>query len=151
LRGDVLENINLKVREAMLDDYKSIAEISRSDLGYLCEDNLVKTKLSLIDNRRECVFVAEYENKVIGYVHVEKYDTLYSETLVNILGLAVSIEKRRIGAGHLLMSKAEEWAKLIGAVAVRLNSGSLRASAHEFYRTIGYNLEKEQIRFLKIL
>ncbi len=42
-------------------------------------------RLSLIDNRRERVFVAEYENNVIGYVHVKRYDTLYSETLVNIL------------------------------------------------------------------
>lgn len=142
---------SLKVREAMLEDYKSIAKISRDDLGYLCEDNLIKTKISLIDNRRECVFVAEYENKVIGYVHVERYDTLYSETLVNILGFAVSSERRRMGAGHLLMSKAEEWAKLIGAVGVRLNSGALRVGAHEFYRGIGYNLEKEQIRFMKML
>lgn len=151
LWGDGLKNVNVKVREAMIDDYKSIAEISRNDLGYLCEDNLVKTRLSLIDNRRECVFVAEYENKVIGYVHVERYDTFYSETLANILGLAVSSERRRMGAGHLLMFKAEEWAKLIGAVGVRLNSGASRAGAHEFYRAIGYNLEKEQIRFMKML
>lgn len=146
-----MNSVNLKVREVMLDDYKSIAEINRNDLGYPFEENLVKTKLSLVDNKRECVFVAEYENKVIGYVHAERYDTLYSETLVNILGLAVSLEKRRIGAGQLLMSKAEEWAKLIGAVGVRLNSGFSRTGAHEFYRTIGYNLEKEQIRFLKML
>ncbi len=141
----------LKVREAMLEDYKSIAEISRNDLGYLCENNLVKIRLSVIDSRRECVFVAEYENEVIGYVHVERYDTLYMETLANILGLAVSAEKRRMGAGHLLMSEAESWAKSIGAVGVRLNSGALRTGAHEFYRAIGYNLEKEQIRFLKML
>ncbi len=142
---------SLKVREAVLEDYKSIAEISRNDLGYLCEDHLVKAKLSLIDSRRECVFVAEYENEVIGYVHVERYDTLYMETLVNILGLAVSAKKRRMGAGYLLMSEAESWAKSIGAVGVRLNSGASRSGAHEFYRAIGYNLEKKQIRFLKML
>lgn len=142
---------SLKVREVMLEDYKSIAEISRNDLGYLCENNLVRTRLSVMDSRRECVFVAEYENEVIGYVHVERYDTLYMETLANILGLAVSAEKRRMGVGHLLMSEAESWAKSIGAVGVRLNSGALRTGAHEFYRAIGYNLEKEQIRFLKML
>ena len=42
---------SLKVKEAMLEDYKSIAEISQNDLGYLCEDNLVKVKLSLLDSR----------------------------------------------------------------------------------------------------
>ena len=142
---------SLKVREAVLEDYKAIAEISRNDLGYLCEDHLVKTRLSLIDSRRECVFVAEYENEVIGYVHVERYDTLYMETLANILGLAVAAQKRRMGVGYLLMSEAESWAKSIGAVGVRLNSGASRTEAHEFYRAIGYNLEKKQIRFLKML
>lgn len=146
-----MKNISLKIRAAIIDDYKSIAGISRNDLEYMCEDKLVKTKLSSIDNRRERVFVAEYENKVIGYVHVEKYDTLYSETLVNILGLAVSSEKRKVGAGRLLMAAAEDWAKSMGAVGVRLNSGSSRIGAHKFYRTIGYNLEKEQIRFMKML
>ncbi len=148
-RGDGLKNV--KVREVMINDCKSIAEISFNDLGYLCDENLVKTRIALIDNRRECVFVAEYENRVIGYVHVERYDTLYSETLANILGLAVSYEKRRMGVGQLLMSRAEEWAKLIGAVGVRLNSGASRTGAHEFYRAMGYHLEKEQIRFMKML
>ena len=142
---------DLKVREAMLEDYKSIGEIIRNDLGYLCEDDLVKTRLSGVDSKRECVFVAEYENEVIGYVHVERYETLYMETLANIFGLAVSAQKRRMGAGHLLMFEAEKWAKSIGAVGVRLNSGALRNGAHEFYRAIGYNLEKKQIRFLKML
>lgn len=139
----------LKIREAILEDYEAIAKISCNDLGYLCEENLVKTKLSMLDDRRERVFVAEYEEIVIGYVHVERYDTLYSETLGNILGLAVSSEKRRLGVGRLLMSSAEEWAKSVGAIGVRLNSSSSRIEAHEFYRTIGYNFEKEQIRFLK--
>ena len=149
--GRILESRCLKIRKAVLDDYKSIAKICQIDLGYSCTDVLVKSKLSLIDNERECVFVAEYDNTVIGYVHVEKYDTLYSDTLVNILGLAVCSEKRRVGAGRMLMATAEDWGKEIGAVWVRLNSGSSRTAAHDFYRTLGYNLEKEQIRFMMIL
>lgn len=141
---------SITIREAIIEDYQMIAELSRYDLEYTCEDNLIKTRISNIDKRRERVFVAEFENEVIGYVHVERYETLYSETLVNILGLAVSSRKRRMGAGQLLMSRAEEWAKLIGAVGVRLNSGASRIGAHEFYRAIGYHLEKEQIRFMKM-
>ena len=49
------------------------------------------------------------------------------------------------------MSKAESWTKSIRAVGVRLNSGVSRDGAHEFYRNFGYNLEKEQIRFMKRL
>lgn len=142
---------SVTVREARVEDYPFIADISRNDLGYQCENELVKTKLSLLDKSRECVYVAEYEDRVIGYVHVEKYDTLYMEPLANILGLAVSSERRRMGAGKILISTAEAWAKSMGAVGVRLTSGALRTGAHQFYRTIGYHHEKEQIRFMKLL
>ena len=71
--------------------------------------------------------------------------------MVNVLGLAVDIRNRRKGVGKLLMSSVEDWAKLVGVVGIRLNSGGSRLDAHAFYRAMGYNLEKEQIRFLKIL
>lgn len=103
-----MKNTSFKIREALVNDYELIAKISRDDLGYSCEDGLVKTKLSLLDHSREFVFVAEEKNTVIGYVHVERYSTLYSETLANILGLAVSSDKRRAGAGGLLMLAAED-------------------------------------------
>ena len=32
---------------------------------------------------------------------------------------------------------------------IRLNSGLSRKDAHEFYRKLGFDNEKEQIRFLK--
>lgn len=145
-----MEKVNIVVREAVVGDYKAIAGISSNDLGYSCEEELVKMKISQIDQKRECVFVAEYENIVIGFVHVERYDLLYSETVANILGLAVSSKIRKSGAGRLLMSAAEEWARAIGAVGVRLNSGASRTGAHEFYRNIGYNKEKKQIKFMKL-
>ena len=40
---------------------------------------------------------------------------------------------------------------LKGIKKVRVNSGFSRKEAHEFYRSLGYNNEKEQIRFLKSL
>lgn len=36
-----------------------------------------------------------------------------------------------------------------GIKEIRLNSGGTRKEAHEFYRTIGFDDEKMQIRFLK--
>ena len=44
-----------------------------------------------------------------------------------------------------------KWAKENGIKKVRLNSGFSRKDAHIFYRSIGYNNEKEQIRFMKEL
>ena len=137
------------IRKANINDSAAIAEISSCDLGYDCTAEFVEKKLEQLNSSREAVFVAECNDKVIGYIHVEKYDTLYSETLANILGLAVKAESRRNGAGSMLLDAAEGWAKDIGAVGVRLNSGGTRLGAHEFYCSRGYNSEKQQIRFIK--
>lgn len=140
---------DIVIREASEKDCKSITNICQNDLGYDCSESLVKSKLSLIDKRRECVFVALINDKVTGFVHIEKYDVLYSETLANVLGLAVRADSRRNGVGRKLMKEAENWAKKIGAKGIRLNSGIMRTPAHRFYRSLGFDDEKEQIRFMQ--
>ena len=47
------------------------------------------------------------------------------------------------------MQQVETWAKEKGIKEIRLNSGGTRKEAHEFYRAIGFDDEKVQIRFLK--
>ena len=132
-------------------DYIDIHKICCQDLGYDCDADLVKERLKNLDSSRERVFVAIIDGKVVGYVHAEQYNTLYFESLVNILGLAVSKAYRRRGCGKALMRVVENWAKVCGIHAVRLNSGKARTEAHKFYRSIGYDNEKAQIRFFKNL
>lgn len=141
--------MNIVIRKADIQDAEAIADISSNDLGYDCTAEFVEKKLAWLDMRREAVFVAEIGTNVIGYIHIEKYDTLYYETLANVLGLAVKSDSRRNGAGRLLIEAAEKWAKDIGAEGVRLNSGGSRTAAHSFYRSVGFDDEKPQIRFLK--
>lgn len=86
---------------------------------------------------------------VAGYIHAEKYQTLYFEPMINILGLAVSSGLRRRGIGRMLLKYAEHWANELGIHKIRLNSGASRKEAHSFYRAMGYNNEKGQIRFVK--
>ena len=59
--------------------------------------------------------------------------------------------RRRQGIGRALIACAEKWAKEQGINIVRLNSGGSRREAHEFYRAMGYDNEKMQVRFLKNL
>ena len=142
----------MKIRKAKVEDAKGICMICSEDLGYLCEPCLVEEKLKKLDSEREAVFVAvSDENAVAGYIHIERYDTLYLETMGNILGLAVKSACRRSGIGRRLVAEAESWAKNSGINLIRLNSGFTRKDAHEFYRNLGYGSEKEQIRFMKKL
>lgn len=142
---------NISVRKASLSDAASICEISSRDLGYECDLALVKAKISMLNDERECVFVAEFEGVVAGYIHVEKYDVLYYETMANLLGLAVKDEFQKMGIGKALELASEDWAKSHGIKLMRVNSGMSRSGAHEFYRHLGYDSEKQQIRFMKKL
>ena len=137
------------IREAKITDASAICRISSNDLGYKCEEQFVKERLEKLDAVREVVFVAELDGAVAGYVHAEMYSLLYWEPMVNILGLAVSSDCRRKGAGKALMKQVEDWAKEKEIKEIRLNSGGTRKEAHGFYRAIGFDDEKMQIRFLK--
>lgn len=143
--------MDIIIRNVTIQDAEDIRKISMNDLGYKCDINLVKSRIQTLDNNREQVFVAEVDNKVIGYVHVEKFNTLYYEPMVNIQGMVVDSNYQRKGIGKRLMERAEKWGREIGASKVRLNSGIERIDAHKFYRAIGYDDEKEQIRFMKTI
>ena len=137
------------IREATIEDAFAICNISCADLGYDCSCEFVSTRISNLDKGREKVFVAEVNGIVAGYIHAEKHQTLYFEPMINILGLAVSSEFRRRGIGRMLLKRAEHWANEVGIHKIRLNSGASRKEAHLFYRAMGYNNEKGQIRFIK--
>ena len=139
------------IREAKITDYVELQILSFEDLGYECNAELVKTRLENLDSNNECVFVADVNGEVVGYVHIIKFNTLYYKSMANIQGMVVSKEYQRKGYGKELMNAAENWARKRNIETVRLNSGFVRPEAHEFYRAIGYCNEKEQIRFMKQL
>ena len=140
---------DLKIKEIQLSDAAGIQQISQEDLGYECSLSLVEEKIKSLNTNREQVFVACKDNIVSGYIHVEKYDTLYFETMCNVLGLAVKKEFQKMGIGKQLLSAGENWAKENGIKYMRVNSGISRVEAHQFYKHMGYESEKEQLRFIK--
>lgn len=148
---EIIDKQKLIIRTANADDADDICRICCDDLGYNCTSALIEKRLTERDLGREQVFVAEYDNSVVGFVHVEDYKTLYFEELANLLGLAVSKKYRRQGIATALIKQAEYWAKEKGINMIRLNSGSTRKEAHRFYRSLGFDNEKEQIRFMKKL
>ena len=131
------------------DDAEDVCRICCDDLGYQCDKSLVKERITQLDPGREAVYVALIDERVIGYIHVEKYNTLYFETMANILGLAVSGKYRKKGVGKALVDQAEKWANENDISLMRLNSGAKRSGAHDFYRRLGYSSEKDQVRFIK--
>lgn len=140
---------DFEIREINISDANGIQSISKEELGYECTVSLVEEKIKALNKNREQVFVACKNGIVAGYVHVEKYDTLYFETMCNVLGLAVKKEFQKNGIGKKLLLTGENWGKENGIKYMRVNSGMTRVEAHSFYKHLGYESEKEQLRFIK--
>ena len=98
-------------------------------------------------------FVCEEDQTghILGYVEAEVYESLYSDAGLNILGLAVFPSAQGRGIGRQLMERVEDLAKSKHYAFIRLNSASHRKEAHIFYEHIGYEGNKTQKRFLKIM
>lgn len=142
----------IKIREVKSSDQQALQKIVQEELKYEVSSETLQSQLTrILKDSRNQIFVAEAENKVVGYVQLESYETLYFAPLINIMGLAVLSDYQHKGIGKALMEYAENWGKKNGFHGVRVNSGNDRKEAHKFYQKIGYTLRKLQANFIKIL
>ena len=130
--------MDIKIRKVEISDAEAVRDISAEGLGYSCDLALVQKKIAGLNEAREAVFVAESDSGVLGYIHVERYDVLYFETMANILGLSVFKAYHKMGVGKALLFAAEDWARQNNIKMMRLNSGINRTDAHGFYEHLGY-------------
>ena len=139
------------IREAVITDAEDIYYINKTSLGYDYDFEKQKAKIEVVLNdKTQVIFVAECDNKVVGYIHLVNYDVIYADNFKNCLGLAVDNDYKRIGIGSALLKQAENWAKENGATGIRLCSGIEREKAHQFYQSQGYEVTKLQKNIKKI-
>lgn len=144
-------NKNFIVRQAVISDAKDIYYINKTSLGYDYDLEKQKAKIqAVLNDSTQVIFVAETNNKVVGYIHLVNYDVIYADNFKNCLGLAVDNDYKRNGIGSALLKQAEIWAKENGAVGIRLCSGVEREKAHQFYQSQGYEVTKLQKNIKKI-
>ena len=143
------------IRTVQVKDAGQIRDLCHQALGY--DSTLEKVaaqidKLNSPDSDHFC-FVCEEDQTghILGYVEAEVYESLYSDAGLNILGLAVFPSAQGRGIGRQLMERVEDLAKSKHYAFIRLNSASHRKEAHIFYEHIGYEGNKTQKRFLKIM
>ena len=143
------------IRTVQVKDAGQIRDLCHQALGYNSTLETVATqieKFNLPDSDHFC-FVCEEDQTghILGYVEAEVYESLYSDAGLNVLGLAVFPSAQGRGIGRQLMERVEELAKSKHYAFIRLNSASHRKEAHLFYERIGYEGNKTQKRFLKIM
>ncbi|MBR5647049.1 MAG: GNAT family N-acetyltransferase [Treponema sp.] len=150
--------MNITIRLAKNEDSAQLAKIFQNEFGYAnCTRKVVENKFKQLDSKKEAVFVAvdldkgDFEDYICGVVHIELFNALYVENMADVPDLAVSEEYHRHGIGRMLLQKAENWAKENSVMQIRLISGANRTKTHKFYRALGYENEKMQMRFVKSL
>ena len=143
--------MDLLIRDAIIDDYESIYLLNLNGLGYDYQKEQTIQRLAQMVKSTVCkVMIAECNGVKAGYIHAEDYEVTYSDSLKNILAIAVDDRFRGNGIGRALLSAVETWAKETGSVGIRLNSSMARTEAHKFYEICGYVNRKDQKNYVKI-
>ena len=135
-------------------DVETICVINKEALGYAFSPEETARQLAKLSQDPHH-FLLGYEDStnhdLLGYVHAEVYESLYSNAGFNILALAVSPQMQGKGIGKALLKGLEQETEKRGYKFIRLNSADHRIGAHTFYEKVGYICDKMQKRFIKLL
>ena len=133
-----------------LEDAAAAARLA-TQLGYPSTAVDIERRFRALPGADEArVFVAEGEDGTpVGWIHVFGRRMLESDPDAEIGGLVVDERLRGRGIGKTLMASAESWARERGYRAVSLRTNVIRKEAHEFYKGLGYEVQKSQYKLRK--
>ncbi|MEI2273837.1 GNAT family N-acetyltransferase [Sphingobacterium sp. ML3W] len=141
----------MEIREARITDYKEIADLTEQ-LGYPNEAEKLKDLLRILLCHREYhILVGTIDDKVVGWMQLQRTMSIETGSYVEITGLVVDHVVQRKGLGKLLIQEAAQWAKNIGYFRLRVRCSILRTESHKFYEQMGFKLKKEQKVFDSML
>jgi len=143
--------MKLSIRNAEIKDSKYIAELS-GQLGYISNTSLIKNRLTeIISNTDNCVLVAINSESIIGWIHALYSLRVESDPFIEIGGLVVDENFRKIGVGKILVESIIKWADSKKCRKVRVRCNTIRKETHVFFEKIGFIINKEQKIFDKLL
>jgi ribosomal protein S18 acetylase RimI-like enzyme len=139
-------------RPMRAEDGPRVAELA-GELGYPSSAEQILARKAVLDREgRSGIFVAEAAGgQVVGWIIVSEMCSLELDPHAEVKGLVVASEARSRGVGALLMEVGESWARARGLREIVLRSNVIRDRAHAFYRRIGYEEQKRQVKFRKRL
>lgn len=99
------------IRSIEYADLSAIREINAQALGYdvpLEQTKIQFERCSETNGHTILVFEDDETGQVSGYIHAQVYESLYSDTGLNILGLAVLPGHQGQGIGASLLKAVEQ-------------------------------------------
>ena len=141
------------LRALKTTDVDAIYMINKEAIGYVFSPEETASQLAKLsqDSHHYLLgFEDSSSHNLLGYVHAEVYESLYSKPGFNILALAVLPQMQGKGIGKTLLQGLEQEAKVREYQFIRLNSADHRLGAHAFYEKVGYTCDKVQKRFIRV-
>ena len=136
--------VQFEIRIAVEGDTYAIAHLS-VQWGYQSPYEKIKRLLNeILHNKDHAIFVLFHENKMIGWIHGIYSLRVESDPFVEIGGLIVDKDFRRLGSGKLLVDKIVEWSLLRNCHLIRVRCNIIRREANAFYGAIGFKEIKQQ-------
>ncbi len=135
------DNVIRKIEEQDLEQLQQILEsVFNNNISYEKVQNLYKRSKTNKD-----IYILGYyiNDDLVGTVTLNIL-TLPSGKEATIWDLAIMEKYRRLGIATKLMNKAEEIAKQEDITRIWLFSGSHRKNAHELYRKLGYDENRDK-------
>ena len=140
--------MEIKIREMIVEDASAVTALSHQ-LGYpLSHDEIAVNIQAVINSNDHTAFVAEYENKVIGWIGCTQAILVEIKPQCEITGLIIDKEFQRKGIGKFLIEKVKQWAKEKGNKKLSLRCNVKRVEAHQFYLHLGFRDIKKQTNFV---
>lgn len=133
------------------DDSAAVADLT-GELGYpVGTDEMARRVTALAQRSDDTILLVAVDaaDGPVGWIHVERVDTLESGPMAGIAGLVVGEGSRSDGIGARLLAAGEAWARDHGLDIVQVRSRTTRERAHRFYEREGYELVKSSAVFRK--
>lgn len=150
--------MGLKIRKAKIDDLKAFVSIYKSayqnmqEYAYRKERNIKYYFKWLFRRDREGLFVAEIDEKPVGFVACDAYwHSFFDESIGEIHEIVVAKEYKGRGIGKKLMEVAEEYLKSKGYKKIELWVGERNHTARKFYEKLGYKAGEKFGKWVRMM
>jgi len=131
-----------------VEDATAVNALSKQ-LGYpLSIEETVKNIDLVLQSKDHTAFVAECENKIVGWIGASQAIMIEVMPRCEINGLVINEHYQGIGIGKLLIDKVKHWAREKGNNKLGLHCNIKRTQAHKFYEHIGFAEIKQQKNFV---
>ena len=136
------------IREMAADDAKAVNTLS-NQLGYpLSIEQTLQNIYSVLESKDHTAFVAEYENKIVGWIGASQAIMIEVMPHCELNGLVINQDHRGMGIGKLLIDKVKQWAREKNNSKIGLRCNVKRTEAHLFYQHLGFTEIKQQKNFV---